>query len=79
MALTEVQGGGSRHPPYPRDEDLDYKQPNPECTFAQNHFKMDGPATVRFVAERMPGALGDGSTWRQTSDRAEGASSRTPP
>ena len=55
--LTQIEAGGTRLPPHPRDESLDHRGANPLVEYGHNHFKMDGEGMLRFVAERMPAAL----------------------
>jgi len=57
MGLTYVEAGGSNVPPYPRDDTKDTSQMCPDFNYERCHFQMDGPATVRFVAERLPAVL----------------------
>ncbi len=55
--LTVVAGGGCLFPNHSRDESIDHRLPNPALRYEHGHFKMDGEATIRFVAARMPNAL----------------------
>ena len=55
--LTQIEGGGTRLPPHPRDDAVDHRQPNPHSQYRHHHFQMDGEGMLRFVARRMPAAL----------------------
>ena len=55
--LTVVAAGGCRFPNHSRDESIDHRLFNPALKYEHGHFKMDGEATIRFVAARMPNAL----------------------